>query len=112
RWKIVPERQDSAPFEPGMVTTDEPGIYEEGRFGIRIENELLCVPDRETEYGRYLKFETVTYCPIDLDAVDVSMLTAREKALLNEYHRTVYETLAPHLTEEEAAWLAHETREV
>ncbi len=112
RWRIVPERQDSAPFEPGMVTTDEPGIYIENGFGIRTENELLCVPCEETEYGTFYQFETVTYCPIDLKAIDTDELTKREKKLLNDYHQMVYEKLSPYLNKKEQNWLKKATKEI
>ena len=112
RWKKVPERNDSAPLEAGMVTTDEPGVYLEGAYGIRTENELICQKDEENEYGQFMSFETVTYCPIDLEAVDLSLLSDREKRLLNDYHRMVYDTIAPYLTYEEKLWLRYETREV
>lgn len=97
RWKIVPERNDSAILEPGMITTDEPGIYLENKYGIRIENELLCVNAGVSQFGEFLKFETITYAPIDLDAVDVSLLTKDEKDWLNDYHKMVYEKLKPEI---------------
>ena len=112
RWKIVPERNDSAVLEPGMVTTDEPGVYEEGRFGIRTENELVCREDVKTEYGQFLSFETITYAPIDLDAIDPEYLEPKDIKQLNAYHQMVYEKLAPHLTEEERAWLKEYTRAI
>ncbi len=112
RWKTVPERNDSAVFEAGMVTTDEPGVYIEGVLGIRTENELICREAGENEYGRFMEFECVTLCPIDLDAVDPELLTRREKKLLNDYHRKVYRELSPYLTYEEQLWLRYETREV
>ena len=86
--------------------------YLEGAYGIRIENELLCQKAEETEYGQFLCFETITYAPIDLDAVDASELTEREKMQLNAYHQKVYKMLAPFLTEEEAEWLKGYTREL
>ncbi len=112
RWKHVPERNDSAILEEGMVTTDEPGVYLEGEFGIRTENELICVRDEKNEYGQFMKFETVTYAPIDLDAVDPEAMTKREKELLNGYHRMVYEKISPYLEPEEKEWLKKYTREI
>lgn len=97
-------------FQPGMVVTDEPGIYEEGEVGIRIENELVCVEREKNQYGRFLGFEPVTYCPIDLTPVRAELLDASEKEWLNAFHKTVYDTLAPRLTEPERAWLAGRTR--
>lgn len=97
-------------LEPGMITTDEPGLYEEGEFGIRIESELLCVEDEKTEYGRFLKFDVLTYCPIERDAIIPEMLTQYEKQAFNAYQSDVYETIAPRLTEDEAKWLKEVTR--
>lgn len=99
-------------LEPGMVTSNEPGLYIEGKFGIRHENLLLCVEDEENEYGRFLSFENLTMVPFDLDGVDVSMLTPQEKKLLNNYHRTVRETVSPLLNDEERAWLENAARSV
>lgn len=110
RWKIVPERNDSAPLEEGMVTTDEPGVYIEGSHGIRTENELVCRKAEKNEYGQFMEFENITYCPIDLDAVDVQYLSDRELKMLNDYHAMVYEKLQGRLNEEERAWLKENTR--
>ncbi len=112
RYKQREGAEDLTVLKEGMVTTDEPGIYLEGAYGIRIENELLCQKAEETEYGQFLCFETITYAPIDLDAVDASELTEREKMQLNAYHQKVYKMLAPFLTEEEAEWLKGYTREL
>lgn len=94
------------PFVPGMTITDEPGIYEEGKLGIRIENELLCVPVCETEYGKFYGFVPVTYCPIDTRPLKRELLTDEELAWLNDYHALVRRELAPYLSAEENAWLA------
>lgn len=112
RYKIVPERNDSGRFEEGMITTDEPGVYLEGEYGIRIENELICVKDEKNEYGQFMKFENITYCPIDLDGVDPELMSAREKQQLNEYHQMVYEKISPFLTDEEREWLKEYTRAI
>ncbi len=112
RWKTVPERNDSAPLEEGMVTTDEPGVYMDGKLGIRIENELVCHRAEENEYGQFMEFECITLCPIELDAVLPELLSKREKKLLNNYHQKVYQELSPYLTHEEQLWLRYETREV
>ena len=111
RWRMT-DRMRVWPLKPGMITTDEPGLYVEDELGVRIESELLCVEDRKTEYGQFYKFENLTFCPIDLDAIDVDKLTYLERKSLNDYHKAVYEKLAPLLTKEEAEWLKHETREV
>lgn len=112
RWQIVPERNDSATFVPGMVTTNEPGIYLENRYGIRIENEMVCIEKGKSEFGEFLGFETITYAPIDLDAIDVSLLTFEEKEWLNQYHKMVYKTISPYLEDEEKEWLQNYTKEI
>lgn len=112
RWKLMPDYQDNAVLEEGMVTTDEPGIYIEGSHGIRIENELLCRKGEANEYGQFMYFEDLTCVPIDLDALDVTLLGEKDKKRLNEYHREVYERLAPYLEAEECMWLKHVTREI
>lgn len=109
RYRVVPERQDSAPFMPGMVCSDEPGLYIEGSHGIRTENLVYCKKDEKTEYGQFLSFEYLTYVPIDLEPVDVSLMEEQDIVWLNEYHAQVYEKIAPHLDAEEAAWLKEVT---
>lgn len=99
-------------LEKGMIITNEPGIYLEGKYGIRIENMMLVVEDEKTEFGQFMKFETITYCPIDLAGINKDMLTESEKQWLNNYHQEVYTKLAPYLNEEERVWLREETREV
>lgn len=99
-------------FVPGMIVTNEPGVYEEGEVGIRIENELLCEERVKNQYGQFLGFEAVTYCPIDLTPVRKELLNADEIAWLNEFHATTYKALAPHLTESEASWLAEKTKPI
>ncbi|MDE6647154.1 MAG: aminopeptidase P family protein [Prevotella sp.] len=97
------------PLKAGMTVTDEPGIYLEGRFGVRIENTLLVVPTAETECGRFLRFEPLTLCPIDTAPIISELLSAEEKEWLNAYHQTVYERLSPYLDAEEQAWLRQAT---
>ena len=99
-------------IEAGMNVTDEPGIYLEGQYGIRIENELLCVEGTENQYGQFLHFEPLTYAPIDLDAIDINLLTYKEKEWLNQYHKLVYDKVSPYLTQEEKTWLEHYTRAI
>jgi Xaa-Pro aminopeptidase len=94
-----------APLVAGMTVTDEPGIYLEGRFGVRIENTLLIVPYRETEFGQFLQFESLTLCPIDKAPIIREMMLQEEIDWLNQYHQRVFDTLAPHLNQEESAWL-------
>ncbi|MDF2610931.1 MAG: peptidase family [Lachnospiraceae bacterium] len=112
RWKKVPERDDSSVLEEGMVTTNEPGIYVEGSHGIRTENEIVCQKGEKNEYGQFMYFETNTFAPIDLDAIDVAYLTLIDKKRLNQYHAQVYEKLSPYLSEEEREWLKVYTREI
>ena len=112
RWKVVPERQDSGVLEEGMLTSDEPGIYIEGSHGIRTENLILCRKAEKTEYGQFMRFEFVTFVPIDLDAIDKSLMRPEDVEMLNAYHREVYEKISPYLTEEEADWLREATREI
>ena len=99
-------------LEAGMVMSDEPAMYRAGEYGIRTENMVLIRKDSETEFGTFLGFETLTLCYIDTRLVIPSMLSAREHAWLNKYHQQVYETLSPHLTEEEKAWLKEKTAEI
>ena len=94
-----------APLVAGMTVTDEPGIYLAGKFGVRIENTLLITPYKEAEFGKFLQFEALTLCPIDTSPVIVGMLLPEEVDWLNAYHRRVFDTLSPHLSPEESAWL-------
>ena len=96
-------------LEPGMILTDEPGIYKAGRHGIRIENTLLIVPAQETEFGKFYKFEPLTLCPIDKKAITLEIMTDEELVWLNEYHQMVYDRLLPFLDEEENTWLKEAT---
>jgi Xaa-Pro aminopeptidase len=112
RWKKVPERDDGCVLEEGMVTTDEPGIYIEGSHGIRTENELVCRKGEKNEYGQFMYFEHITFAPIDLDAVDVTLMSLAEIKRLNDYHEKVYEKVSPYLTQEEKDWLKVYTRAV
>lgn len=100
-------------LEKGMVITIEPGVYKEGKHGIRIENVAVVDEDIETEYGgKFMKFDTLSFVPIDLEAVDVTMLTEKERNWLNNYHKQVYDRLSPYLNEKERQWLKEETREI
>ena len=94
-----------APLVAGMTITDEPGIYLEGRCGARIENTLLIVPYRQTEFGEFLQFESLTLCPIDKRPIILEMMLQEEIEWLNAYHRRVFDTLSPHLDSDETAWL-------
>ena len=99
-------------LEPGMVMSDEPAMYRPGEYGIRTENMILIREDSETEFGKFLGFETLTLCYIDTKLVIPSMLSVREHAWLNKYHQMVYDLVSPHLTEEEKAWLKEKTAEI
>ncbi len=112
RFRIVPERQDSCVLEEGMIMSDEPGIYIAGSHGVRTENLVVCKKAEKNEYGQFMKFEYLTFVPIDLDALELSVMTERDIVLLNDYHKEVYAKISPYLNEEEKAWLQHATREV
>ncbi len=112
RWRIVPERNDSCVLEAGMFTTNEPGIYIDYKYGIRLENVLLTVPFTSNEYGHFMQFETVTYSPFDIDLIIVDKLTSIERKWLNDYHKEVYNKLQGALTEDERMFLRQYTREI
>ena len=94
-----------APLHAGMTVTDEPGIYIEEKFGVRIENTLLIVPYKETEFGHFLQMEPLTLCPIDKSPIMKELLTDEETGWLNDYHQHVFDMLSPHLSAEETEWL-------
>ncbi len=100
------------PLEPGMLQSDEPGLYLADRYGIRCENLILCVPDTVTEFGQFLKFEPLTLFPFDLRLFQTEIMTPEEIQWVNDYHARVREALTPLLSPEEAAWLADKTREL
>jgi Xaa-Pro aminopeptidase len=89
----------------GMTITDEPGIYLEGKYGVRIENTLLIIPYKQTEFGQFLQFESLTLCPIDTRPIVKELLLPEEIAWLNDYHQQVLTALSPHLDGEENEWL-------
>ena len=107
RWHSTDGRR--IPLEEGMVISNEPGYYEAGKFGIRHENLVLVRAGETTDYGQFMYLEPLTMAPFDRDAIDVSLLTEAELALLNDYHKLVYDTVAPLLPAEEQAWLAAAT---
>ena len=112
RWKHNPGKNDLAVIEEGMVTSDEPGVYIEGRFGIRIENEIVCQKDFDNEYGTFLKFDMLTVVPIDLELVDVNYLDAVDIERFNKYQERVYKTLESYFDGEEKDMLREATRPV
>ena len=100
------------PLLPGMITSDEPGIYREGLHGIRHESLLLTVPSDETDYGEFLKFEEVTLVPFDLEGIIPQQMQQDEIDYLNAYHETVYQKIAPHLNDAEREWLREATKSI
>ncbi|WP_416198450.1 MAG: Xaa-Pro aminopeptidase [Sporanaerobacter sp.] len=111
-----PHRISPAPntvrLEEGMVVTIEPGVYKEGKHGIRIENDVVVKKDIETDSGQFMKFETISFCPIDLEGINVELLDESERQWLNNYHEEVYKKLSPYLEQEEKEWLRRETRNI
>jgi len=103
---------NKVPLEEGMVVTNEPGIYKEGKYGIRIENMMLVRKETQNEFGSFLKFEPLTWCPVDLEAIDIGMLAPEEIIWINDYHDQVYKKLSPYLTADEKTWLKNETRKI
>jgi Xaa-Pro aminopeptidase len=112
RWYNMPGRNEAHNLEEGMVITDEPGLYIAGSHGIRLENELIVRKGAENENGQFMHFDSVTFAPIDLDAIAEEDLNRDEKLYLNSYHKLVYEKLAAHLNDEEREWLKKYTREI
>ena len=110
RWQYRPGFDN--PFEAGMITTDEPGIYLQDQYGIRTENELICFKGEKNQYGQFMGFENITYVPIDLDGIDKQYLNAEDVKQLNDYHKMVYEKISPYMTPEENEWLKEYTREI
>ena len=109
RWRYM-EGVGEAIIEAGMDVTNEPGVYIEGSHGIRIENVMVAENDVKNEYGQFMHFKTLTWVPIDMEAIDEKQMTETQRALLYGYQRMVYEKVSPYLTEEEAEWLRKETR--
>ena len=111
RWKQhrdLPECE----LEEGMITTDEPGVYLENQYGIRIENELLCVRDDKNQWGQFMKFECLTFVPLEREAIDTAYMEKRDVELFNIYQKQVYEKLSQYMKEEEKQWLAEYTRQL
>ena len=89
RYRLVTDARENAELEEGMVTSDEPGLYIEGSHGIRTENLVMCVKDEKNAYGQFMRFEFLTFVPIDVDGIDRELMTDRDVELLNEYHQQV-----------------------
>ena len=111
RYRPSVNGRNDCVFEEGMITSDEPGIYLEGKFGIRLENMIVCQKDMENDYGSFLCFDALTLVPFERSAIIAEELSTKEKEWLNKYHQKVFEIIAPYLTEEEAGWLREETQE-
>ncbi len=112
RWRQSPDRTEHAVLEEGMITSDEPGVYLEGKYGIRLENEILCRKGEKNEYGQFMYFENLTPVPFDLDVIDPAQMDEREIRRLNAFHADVYRRVAPLLEANERAWLKEATRPV
>jgi len=102
----------STVLEKGMVTSVEPAMYREGKHGIRTENLVVCIPHTTNEFGSFLKFDTLTLCPIDHNLIEVSLLEKQELDWLNNYHANVFARLSPFLTEIECSWLKEKTAKI
>lgn len=112
RYMSTVSKSEDIPLKPGHIVSDEPGIYLEGKYGMRCENMLLVRKDEKNEYGQFLKFETLTMCPFDIDLIDKKYLDEKTIKILNNYHQEVYEKLSPYLNDEERDYLAHLTRSI
>lgn len=112
RWGLRTTTGRIAPLVPGMIVTDEPGVYLPHKLGVRIENELLVVKGENNFYGQFLEFENLTHCPYDLDAIEPKYLDNEEIAWLNNYHKETYNLIAPKLNAKEKAWLKKATKPI
>ena len=99
-------------LEPGMLISNEPAIYREGEYGIRTENLVICYEDEETEFGRFMKFDTISLCYIDKTLIDITLLDDEEISWLNNYHKEVYDKISPYLAETEKKWLKRKTEKI
>ena len=111
RWRID-KNTTCVPLEEGMVISNEPGLYVAGHFGIRHENLVLVREGEKNDYGQFMYLEPLTMVPFDREAIDINLMSAEEKVLLNDYHAKVYETLSPYFSGEELAWLEEATAAV
>lgn len=111
RWRKSNRKEDTV-LQPGMVVTDEPGVYQEGSHGIRIENELIVEKRELNEYGQFLGFETITFVPIDLDLIDIEYLDRDTRNWLNMYHQEVFKKISPYLDEATTIWLKQYTKAI
>ncbi|TVQ09534.1 MAG: aminopeptidase P family protein [Bacteroidetes bacterium] len=109
---VTPNPAVSYPLREGMLQSNEPGFYSEGKYGIRLENLIVVIPHIETQYGKFLQFETLTLFPMEINLIDLDLLTPEEKGWLNRYHKKVFQNLSPRLSPEDNQWLLEKTREV
>ena len=109
RWRFMPGQKEAV-FEQGMIVSDEPGMYVEGSHGVRLETILLTLNDEKNEYGQFMRFEPLTFAPIDTRAIEPSYMQPRDIDRLNTYNRLVYEKVSPYLSGDELAWLEKATR--
>lgn len=112
RYKIGSGKNISAVIKPGMITSNEPGLYISGKYGIRIENMIVCKEKETNDFGTFFAFDTLTLVPFERDAIQTELLTETEIRLINEYHKKIYEIISPFLTDEEAAFLCEITKEL
>ena len=112
RWYKTDTRKEDTILEEGMVVTNEPGIYKENQYGIRIENDMVVQKGNKNMYGQFMYFETLSYVPIDLDCIDLSLLDKSEIEWLNQYHHKTYQLLSPYLNKEEKEWLKEYTKKL
>ena len=112
RYMNTASKNEDEVIKPGMIFSDEPGVYFEGKFGIRCENLLLCKSNMKNEFGEFLKFETLTLVPFDLRLIDVNYLDDKSRIALNNYHQRVYESLSPYLNDDEKQYLRKITQAI
>ena len=113
RSRIVNSKcPDNDIIREGMITSNEPGLYLEGKYGIRLENLIVCNKIEVTEFGQFMGFEVLTMVPFDIECIDVDILSERERILLNDYHKKVYNVIAPYLDDNERKWLEEVTRPI
>ena len=112
RWRKVEGINDGAVLEEGMVTSNEPGLYLEGEYGIRIENEIVVKKDVANEFGQFMSFDTITFVPIDTEAINKELMCDDEIEWLNNYHKNVYDKIEKYLEDDERAWLKEATKAI
>jgi len=108
----IRQQDNGVEITEGMISSNEPGIYKSGKHGIRLENLILTCKDQETEFGEFLKFETLTLCPFDTRAINESMLNEEEKTWLNTYHKKVFKQISPLLKDDVKQWLKIRTQAI